>query len=696
MLNDVVLYDPQIAEQCVYGPDFVKDILCIDGHTDLYVPKQYYTISSKKLEGLIKLCKYRDFYQQNPVRFIYDFFNIQLLDSQAYLMMEAWNKPQVLILGSRAYGKSFWVVLFCMAKQMLSVLPWNCYIASGSAEQSATTFKKLEDIANDRISSLVNSTGCIFKAEVEVSAANGDGFSHNPAGFEYHLYNGSTTKSLNSNVSRNRGKRANCVVFDETSFLDSDLLEVYKAFCAMDSDFKTGVSDSGESLDNVRLHVYPKGIQNQLIYVSSASSTDTDFYRMYREFSKKMLLGNPNYFVADIDCELTMMPTIKGNRVKAALTRELIESALSVNPIKARREYFNEFSAEAGADAIIKRGVITRNEQTYRPSLENEDNNKRYIITYDPARKKDNSFVLISELIEDVLSDGTMDIKAKIVNGINLIDPKTKKPMMTPEQIKELRKIILAYNGGADGYENIVGIWIDAGAGGQGGGAITDALMQDWIDDAGVEHRGFIDQDYSDEYSNRFPNAVKNKIHFMEPAKYKSIMYESLIEMANTDKITFTPSYDGKGYLTIFDMDEQLLVNERKKIEGKIKKLNLPHEEFIARVNEDLSKISAVKTKMVKLSFQEELALNQIDALKEELVNMVRKKKDSGKDSFDLIPEKQNKMGDDRAYTAALLGYALAQERRKQIFKKPKSNDNELLDMLKGCIKTGYKRGGVR
>jgi len=49
------------------------------------------------------------------------------------------------------------------------------------------------------------------------------------------------------------------------------------------------------------------------------------------------------------------------------------------------------------------------------------------------------------------------------------------------------------------------------------------------------------------------------------------------------------------------------------------------------------------------LDWRDEIALTNIDAAKEELVNMVRKKRDSGKDSFELTPEKANKMHDDRA-----------------------------------------------
>jgi len=76
------------------------------------------------------------------------------------------------------------------------------------------------------------------------------------------------------------------------------------------------------------------------------------------------------------------------------------------------------------------------------------------------------------------------------------------------------------------------------------------------------------------------------------------------------------------------------------------------------------------------------LALSNIDSLKEELVNMVRKHRDSGKDSFDLTPEKANKMHDDRAYTAALLGWALSEERRKDMLKKPKGSSTDLINQL--------------
>lgn len=92
-----------------------------------------------------------------------------------------------------------------MAKDMLFSNYWS-YIASGSGSQAEQTFTTLEKLANDNIDSMMGSTGYIFKSEVEVKNAAGDGFSHSSDGFSYSLYNGSMTKTLNSNVDKKRGK----------------------------------------------------------------------------------------------------------------------------------------------------------------------------------------------------------------------------------------------------------------------------------------------------------------------------------------------------------------------------------------------------------------------------------------------------------------------------------------------------------
>ena len=463
------------------------------------------------------------------------------------------------------------------------------------------------------------------------------------------------------------------VIFDECGFLSEEMLEVYGAFAAVDKDFATGKDRNGKPIDPIRLRTFATNIPNQKFYISSASSTDTKYYRLYREFAKKQLMGDRDYCVVQVSCEVVLRPTIRGEVVNALLKKSDIDTAVRTNPEKARREYYCEFTSDAGLNAIIRRGVIARNSETRAPLLHNDTGKKRFVIAYDPARSRDNSIILVMEIYQT--EDG--EYKGRVVNCVNLLDigKKIKSPMRTPDQIEYLKQVILDYNGDAPDYDNIECVLIDAGSGG-GGVNIADFLMEDWVDKKGKVHRGLIDREYSEEYVNRYPNAI-NKLRLVSPTQYKSIIYEALIEMLDIDAISFTTDYDNKGYLTVFEADEKKLEKEKKRISDELKAKGLDGEEFTKELEEQLTNASCVTTKLVKLDPFQEIALANIDAMKEEMVNMVRKKRDSGKDSFELTPEKENKLHDDRSYCMALCAWYLSEKRLEniRIRKKPSSND---------------------
>lgn len=667
-MNHQLLNDIDLA----YDKDFFKDY-------GVYVKPINYPLSQRKIESLLEIAKMQKYFQCNPVQWIDLMYNIELIDSQALVVQRSWIVPHFLAVCTRGWGKSTIIDLELMAKDSLFTNIWS-YIASGTGDQAQQTFTTLEKLANDNIDTFEGSTGKLFKDELVVKAAAGDGFSHNPSGFEYQLYNGSSCKTLNSNVDSRRGGRGS-VIFDESGFLSAEMIKVYSAFAIVEKGFKTGKMD-GHSIDPIRQRTFATDIPNQLFFISSASSTDTPFYQLYKEYSKRMIMGDPDYYVVHIDCEQAFKPTLRGELIAPLLSRSTVATEMRTNPEKARREYYCQFTTDAGNEAIVKRGTIIRNEEIRVPELMG-DGQKKYIIAYDPARQYDNSFILVAEVYADKSPDGTKDIKCRLVNGINLLDvgKKIKSPMRTPEQIQYLKQIILGYNAGVDNYDNIIGIYIDAGSGG-GGVNIADFLMSDWEDDKGVTHRGLIDKEFSSEYVSRFPNAV-NKLHLMSPSAFKSLMFESLIEMVDQDKIKFTASYDHKGFLTTFDVDEELLKKEKRRITEQIKKeQKLEGDELSKAVKEELLKANTIKTKMVKLSWYEELALANIDSLKEELVNMARKKRDSGRDSFDLIPEKAHILHDDRAYCLALVSYCLNGLRRAEIIKKPKETHEDLIIKL--------------
>ena len=659
-----------------------------DDESIIYVKPGIYAMSARKIESLLYIAQLQKYYQCNPVRFIDDFFNIELLDAQAYVVQRTWNCPNVLVLASRGFGKSTVIDLILMSKDMLFCNVWS-YIASGSGSQAEETFTKLEQIANDNIDEMRGSTGYIFKQEVEISNAAGDGFSHGSNGFKYTLYNGSFTQTLNSNIDKKRGKRGS-VIFDECGFLSDEMLKVYGAFAAVNKNFASGKDRDGHSIDPIRLRTFAINLPNQKFYISSASSTDTEFYRLYREFSKKQIMGDRDYCVIQVDCEVVLKPTIRGEVVNALLTRNTIETEMRTNPEKARREYYCEFTSDAGTNAIIKRGTIARNSEVRVPLLYNDTNDKKFVLCYDPARSRDNSVILVAEIYFD---EKTGQYKARIVNCVNLLDvgKKRKSPMQTPDQVQYLKELILDYNGDAPDYENIEAVYIDAGSGGAGVN-IADYLMEDWVDKKGVKHRGLIDKEYSADYVKKFPNAI-DKIRLMSPAQYKSEMYEALIQMMDQDVISFTESYDNKGHITVFEQDEKAFAKEKKSIEAKLKKEKLSEEEFNKRLKEELQSASCVKTKMIRLDPYQEMALSNIDAMKEELVNMVRKKRDSGKDSFELTPEKANKLHDDRAYCCCMLGYHISERRRENIKNKKRATPVNILDNF--MIRTPQRRESI-
>jgi len=67
----------------------------------VYVKPGVYALSDRKIESLINIARIQKYYQCNPVRFISDWFNIELLDAQAWILTQSWNCPNVLLLCTR-------------------------------------------------------------------------------------------------------------------------------------------------------------------------------------------------------------------------------------------------------------------------------------------------------------------------------------------------------------------------------------------------------------------------------------------------------------------------------------------------------------------------------------------------------------------------------------------------------------------
>jgi hypothetical protein len=582
-------------------------------------------LSQRKIDGYLKLAEVIQWGRKNPIKFVERFLGLDLLDYQKWVFMESWYKQYVLWCMGRNSGKTTLGSPFIMAKSLL-IPNFQAYILAGVGSQSQEMFMKIEKIAKKEIASFTGLTD-VFYNETVKSAANTDGFTHNPASFQYRLYNGSVVNSLNGSFDNNRSKRSNLNFYDESGFAPDELFTTSEPFAVQNSDFRLG--------GDVDVTLFPKQMPNQLIYASSASSTDTYFFRKYSDFAKKMFLGDKRYFVADINSDLVINATYNGKLYPVSLlSQETVDAAMRENKEKAMREYKNIFTTEGSDLQIIKRAMIIRNSETRPPVFANSSKQK-FIMAVDPARSNDNSVCTIGELI----FDENIGYKMKIVNNVSWTDMEKKKrtPIKTPDQIEDFKRMLINYNGNlAADYENIEQVLIDSGAGGAGMSAWADGLLEDWVDSKGRKHKGLIDKNHEEyqNYISKYPNAV-DKLTLISPKKYKNALFEALIEMMKLDLISFTDNYDYKG---------ELIFNE----EDKQTRHKLTEDEIVSLVN--------------------------LDIAKEELVNIYAFKGTNNSIRYDLAPDKANKMHDDRAYTIAMLAWYLQQLRRKNITNKKRDN----------------------
>lgn len=601
----------------------------------MYVREDGPKLSLQKQTAYENFSKIINWGRSNPVAFAEYMFGIKLLDLQAYAFMESWYRPFVLWLWTRAGGKTAVIAAFLMCK-MLLVPNYSVYISAKTAPQAIISFKKIRDIALGRVASFQEVTD-IFQHEVVTSPGN-NGFKESQSGHNFRLYNGSELLTLSSNFDALRGLRGS-VWYDEAGFITKETMDVVDQFINVDSNFRFGGDGS---------YCIPQQMPLQLIHTSSASSVGTPYYDKFKEYTKHMIAGDPNYFVCDFDAYTFLdHSTYKGDPMPSHLNVAKIKEEVEKNPEAADREYFNHFRRGAGKSAVVSEETLLRNSHVRPPVLRHPGKGEhKYIFCYDPARNYDNSVVGVFELIDDP----HVGYKLDVVNVVSMVNTKKAKktPLNMPDQLDVLRKMMVAYNGErAAEWENLE-IYIDAGSGGGGRSAVADNLMFPWTDNMGVEHRGIIDPVDKDYEEDRYIHTDDAPIvHLLEPSKYKAKIFGALEELSKLNLITFT-NYDGHS--------SELLLEDKSESSG-FKEYPLTSEEIEALV--------------------------QIEFMKTEISYMCRVENQTARTvSYDLVRERRNKMHDDRAYVLAMGAYALWEVRNKDLRdRKPKKQDDIYLYM---------------
>ena len=620
-----------------------------------------YPLTTKQYEEHKETADIIQWGRENPVKFAEEFFGIELMDFQIYIIERTWTAEQAVWCCSRNAGKSILGAIYIMLRSLL-IPNHQTYICTGVGSQSIELFQKIEKLSKNQIPSFKSLTN-VFGNEL-VKAHGSDGFVHDPSSHSFRLYNGSGVHTLNGAISNLRSKRSNLNFYDECGFAPDELFNVTMPFLAQNSKFALGVNYSDDDA-----LMEPRPFPNQAIFASSAGRTDQFFYKKYRECSIRMDAGDDRYFCADIDCDAVIGATRHGILLsEPLLNQETIDSAMRKDKDAALREYRNIFQTEGGNGQLIKRASIVRNSYPYVPQMANTDRSQ-YIISWDPARQADNSTVCIAKLWKDQ----HVGWKMRIENVVVLIDrlSKAKRMMNAPNQVEEVKNIILDYNGPeAADYENIAAIMVDSGSGGAGI-PLTDYLSNDW-ERNGVKHRGLIDPEFNEGDDKKFPNAVSGKLHLISPIKYRSMMFEEMKQLIDLGVVEFPEEYTQRGYVNlIYQVDKdnnttQIYSYPQEKAEKQLKKEGYH-----------------IDTMPYTLSPDEELALTQIDMMKNEVVNMYRFTTASGQDRFDLAPDKAKTMHDDRNYTLLLCCHYLAQLRREPITNKRahKYTINDIADL---------------
>lgn len=567
------------------------------------------------------------FYRRNPCIACEDLLGIRLIDSQKYILQQSWNKPHVLWCCSRNFGKSFLGAIFMILKAILYENQ-AIYIVSSVGDQAKETFTKIEEIVlrTGKTAASIKSLQDIVEKETKKSPNNKTGFSHAPAGFEVEFFNGSTIQTLNSKPDNTRGRRASLVFFDEAAFCSDELIAVCEAFATQNLDFATSTDDTFNPDTEKRK------CPTQLVYASSQDDMDKIFYKHYKNFAKKMIAGDRDYFVADMICDTAIKTFMIGKPYPPLLTQDKVDAAIKSNKPKAMREYYNEPTRDGGVNQIVKWGTIRRNESFHFPQLSYKPNTK-ICLALDPARTLDNSILGAMNIV----NDPDYGYIGEIVNCVNLFDNASKKgyKLDSNRQLKEIRNYLALYNGQYNDYENIDSLLVDQGAGGGGVSTYADGLLNDWVEDSGKKHRGLIDASHElyKGYKSIYPNAI-DKLRLISPKKYRTQMVDEFIELMDLGVIKFPYEFKQE-FLSVAKID-------KKTNEEIIEKYQLSEKEIVALTNIDLMKTET--TAIYKYENAEKT-----------------------KRTYALSKDKENVLHDDRFYVLIMLAHRLYELRRCQI-----------------------------
>lgn len=120
------------------------------------------------------------------------------------------------------------------------------------------------------------------------------------------------------------------ITISEAGKIPREFYALTQPFTVQNTDFVVG--------KGVNTELLPRQLQNKTLYLSSAEGVDSELFDQYKLSFNKMLMGDPEYFVADLDCTLSLHPFINGKAAPPLVTQDVIDNAFKTNPYRATRE----------------------------------------------------------------------------------------------------------------------------------------------------------------------------------------------------------------------------------------------------------------------------------------------------------------------------------------------------------------------
>lgn len=165
-------------------------------------PYVYNNLTAKQRNAYNEWAEFIQWGRRNPIQFAERIFGVEFMDYQRYVFAMSWNTPYCVWCCSRNAGKSILGSIFIMTKTLL-IPNHKTYILCGVGSQSIELFTKIEKFILNQIPSFRTLTD-VYVGELVKSAANTNGFVHNPASYHFGTYNNSEVFTLNGAVDNNR------------------------------------------------------------------------------------------------------------------------------------------------------------------------------------------------------------------------------------------------------------------------------------------------------------------------------------------------------------------------------------------------------------------------------------------------------------------------------------------------------------